>query len=158
MMAVLRSCLLVTMMLVFAGALSASVAQDVTLDASRDCYELGDSVSFTLTNNRNSTIYMPHDPTWTVFDAGADTLVYPSVYLWVIVTLAGNSAVTYTWTQTDYHSNSVPAGRYWVEVSYSPQMDPWAVTTVADTFDIKVNCPSTALEASSWGSIKRLYR
>lgn len=132
-------------------------ADDVTLVTSSGCYELGDTVSFTLTNNLDSTIYMPRSPVWTIYESASDSLVYPSVVLWIIVPLSGNSDATYTWPQTDHHGNAVAAGTYWVEVRYSPQMEPWVVSTVADTFDIKASCPSTAVDPATWGSIKRLF-
>ena len=133
-------------------------AGEVTLTALQDCYEPGDTVSFTLANDRDSTIYMPHDPVWTIYDNIADTLVYPSLVLWVIVSLPGDSSATYTWNQDDYHFNPVPAGTYRVDISYSPQMDPWSLSTVSDTFDLKSDCPSTASDRGTWGEVKRLFR
>jgi hypothetical protein len=137
---------------------AAVFADEVTLETSLECFEIGDTVTFTLTNNRDSTIYMPHDPPWLVFDASADTLIYPSIVLWVIVTLGGDSSATYDWDQIDYHWNQVPEGTYWVQISYSEQLEPWELNTVADTFEVKTDCPSTGTEGATWGSIKRLFR
>jgi hypothetical protein len=134
------------------------MAEDVTLETSADCFEVGDTVSFTLTNDRDSTIYMPHEPPWLVYDASADTLIFPSTVLWVIVPLGGNSSATYEWDQRDYHLNQVPEGTYSVKISYSEQLDPWDLSTVSDTFDVKTECPGTGVETTNWGSIKRLFR
>jgi hypothetical protein len=139
------------------AVVAAACAQDsVTLETSEYCYTVGDTVSFTLTNNRDSTIYMPHSPVWSIWDVSADTLVYPSTVFWVIVPLGPDSSETYTWPQIDYHFNQVSQGNYSVEVGYSPQMVPWDPSyTVTDTFYVG---GASALELGTWGGIKALYK
>lgn len=147
---------IVAVAIVLIGFQAASGQGTVTLEASSDCYAVGDTVRFTLTNNRDSTIYMPCSPVWSVWDASADTLVYPALVLWVIVPLGPDSSETYQWPQIDYHFNQVSQGSYWVEVTYSPQMVPWNPNfTVTDSFYVG---GASATELSTWGSIKSLYR
>jgi hypothetical protein len=117
---------------------------------------VGDTVDFTLANGRDSTIWMPHDPVWSIWDATADTLIYPYYVLWVIVSLGPDSSVTYQWPQIDYHLNQVSQGNYAVNIGYSKRMNPWdASHTVTDTFYI--GGPSR-VEPGTWSSIKALYR
>lgn len=139
------------------GAFGAASQQDsVTLVTSEDCYVVGDTVSFTLTNNRDSTIYMPHSPVWSIWDATGDTLVYPASVFWIVVPLGADSSETYRWPQIDYHLNQVPQGPYWVEVTYSPQLEPWnPAFTVTDSFYVG---GATATEYGTWGRIKSIYR
>jgi hypothetical protein len=142
--------------LVAAGFSAASAAGTVTLVASDDCYAVGDTVSFTLANGRDSTIYMPHSPVWSIWDAAADTLVYPSIVLWVIVSLGPDSSETYKWPQIDYHFNQVSQGSYLVTVTYSPTLEPWNPNfTVQDSFYVG---GASTVEAGTWGSIKSMYR
>lgn len=139
---------------IFSSAVSAQ--GEVTLDASRSCYAVGDTVAFTLYNGRDSTIYMPHDPVWTIWDASADTLVFPSAVFWVIVPLGPDTSATYHWTQIDYHLNQVSAGSYAVSVTFSRRMEPWdASHTVTDTFYVG---GASVEEQGTWSSIKALYR
>jgi len=134
-----------------------AVAQgSVTLETSEACYAVGDTVSFTLYNGRDSTIYMPHDPVWSVWDASADTLIYPQFVLWVSVPLGPDSSLTYDWPQIDYHLNQVSQGNYAVSVGYSKRMSPWdASHTVTDTFYIG---GASRVEPGTWSGIKALYR
>ena len=90
-----------------AVAAAASAQDSVTLETSEYCYTVGDTVSFTLTNNRDSTIYMPHSPVWSIWDVSADTLIFPSPVFWIIVPLGPDSSETYDWPQIDYHLNQV---------------------------------------------------
>jgi len=135
-----------------------AAAGEVTLESTLDCYEVGDTVSFTLTNGLDSTIHMPHSPVWAVFDLAADTLIYPSLVLWVIVPLGPDSSETYVWDQKDYFFTQVDTGRYEVRVSYSEQLDPWELNALADTFAIQEECPSTGTNETTWGSLKALFR
>ncbi len=147
---------IVTVALVLIGLGVAFAQGTVTLEASSDCYAVGDTVRFTLTNNRDSTIYMPHSPVWSVWDASGDTLVYPASVWWVIVPLGPDSSETYKWPQIDYHFNQVGEGPYWVEVTYSPRMVPWNPNfTVTDSFYVG---GASTTEPGTWGSIKSLYR
>jgi hypothetical protein len=131
-------------------------ATDVTLESSEDCYAVGDTVYFTLSNHRDSTIYMPCLPPWSIWDASADTLVYPGTVFWVIVGLGPDSSETYGWSQIDYRLNQVTQGTYWVEVTYSRRLNPWnAAFTVVDTFYVG---GASSLEVSTWGRVKALYR
>jgi hypothetical protein len=139
-----------------AGFAMASAQDSVILETSEYCYTVGDTVSFTLTNNRDSTIHIPHSPEWSVWDASGDTLIFPSTVFWVIVSLPADSSDTYYWPQIDYHLNQVAQGTYWVEVTYSPQLVPWDPSfTVTDTFYIG---GASATDLSTWGNIKGLYR
>jgi hypothetical protein len=139
------------------GGLAAVSAQDsVTLEASESCYAVGDTVAFTLTNNRDSTIYMPCSPEWSIWDTSADTLIYPNTVFWVIVPLGPDSSETYKWPQFDYHLNQVSQGTYAVNITYSPQLVPWDPSyTVTDTFYIG---GASAVEPGTWGGIKRLFK
>lgn len=138
------------------GVATVAAQDSVTLETSEACYAVGDTVSITLTNNRDSRIYMPHSPPWSIWDASADTLIWPSMVFWVIVPLGPDSSETYKWSQVDNHFNQVPEGSYWVEVNYSHQLEPWdASNTVTDTFYI--GGPS-ATEPGTWGGVKALYR
>jgi hypothetical protein len=142
--------------LVLAGLGAAFAQGTVTLEASSDCYAVGDTVRFTLTNNTDSTIYMPYSPVWSVWDASADTLVYPYLVFWVTVPLGPDSSETYLWPQFDYHLNQVSQGPYWVEVTYSPQLVPWNPnSTVIDSFYVG---GASATEPGTWGSIKSMYK
>lgn len=142
--------------IVFAGFGGASADGTVTLLASDDCYAVGDTVSFTLTNDLDSAIYMPHLPVWSVWDAGADSVVYPQDVFWVVVSLPGDSSATYEWPQTDYHQNQVSQGLYRVKVTYSPTLEPWNPSfTVQDSFYVG---GASDVEARTWGKIKSLYR
>jgi len=136
----------------------AAGGDEVTLESAFDCYEAGDTVSFTLTNDRDSTIYMPHSPVWVVYDLSADTLVFPLNVFWVIVPLGPDSSETYVWDQKDYLSTQVDTGEYVVRVSYSERMEPWELNALADTFAIREDCPSTATWETTWGSLKSLFR
>jgi hypothetical protein len=141
---------------VLVGFEAASAQDTVTLVTSDDCYVVGDTVSFTLTNNLDSTIYMPHSPVWSIWDATGDTLVYPSTVFWVVVPFGADSSETYKWPQIDYHLNQVPQGPYWVEVTYSPQLEPWnPAFTVTDSFYVG---GASVTEQGTWGSIKSMYR
>jgi hypothetical protein len=145
-------------LVVFALGMSAfeAIADEVTLETLEDCYAVGDTVHFTLTNNRDSTIHMPCLPPWSIWDASADTLVYPNTVFWMIVGLGPDSSETYGWSQIDYHFNQVPQGQYWVEITYSRRLVPWnPAFTVADTFSIG---GASSLDTGTWGSIKSLYR
>ena len=146
---------LLTLGLAFAVS---ALAGEVTLTVAHDCFEPSDTVSFTLFNGRDSTIHINHVPVWTIYDNTADTLIYPPLVVGVLVSLEGDSSATYTWDQTDYHFITVPAGTYRVDISYSPQMDPWSLRVVSDTFDLKADCPTTAYETETWGEVKRLFR
>jgi hypothetical protein len=128
--------------------------EDVTLETSEDCYALGDTVHITVTNNLDATVYMPSDPPWSIRDASADTFVCCYV-LWVIISLDGHDSLTYGWDQTNYMGNPVPAGTYYVQLSYSHQQEPWDPHAVIDTFTIGGPSPAPA---QSWGSIKPLWR
>ncbi len=151
-----RVCLCLAALSLAAACSAASAQGLVTLNASQSCYAVGDTVAFTLYNGRDSTIYMPHDPVWSVWDATADTLVFPSTVFWVIVPLGPDSSATYLWPQIDYHLNQVSAGNYAVDVGYSKRMDPWdASHTVTDTFYIG---GASRIEPGTWSSIKALYR
>ena len=139
-----------------AMAAAASAQDSVTLETSEYCYTVGDTVSFTLTNNRDSTIYMPHSPVWSIWDVSADTLIFPSPVFWIIVPLGPDSSETYDWPQIDYHLNQVSQGSYAVEVGYSPQLEPWDPSyTVTDTFYVGGASP---VELGTWGGIKALYK
>ena len=147
---------IVAVAVVLIGFQAASGQGTVTLEASSDCYAVGDTVRFTLTNNTDSTIQMPHSPVWSVWDASGDTLVYPALVFWVTVPLGPDSSETYQWPQIDYHLNQVSQGPYWVEVTYSPQLVHWNPNfTVTDSFYVG---GASATEQSTWGSIKSLYR
>lgn len=146
--------IVVVMMLAGFGAASASGT--VTLVASDDCYVVGDTVSFTLSNGLDSTIYMPHSPVWSVWDATADTLIFPGSVFWVVVALGADSSETYKWPQIDYHLNQVGQGPYRVEVTYSPTLEPWNPNvTVQDSFYVG---GASDVEVGTWGSIKSMYR
>jgi hypothetical protein len=133
-----------------------TASADVTLETSMECYAVGDTVYFTLDNQRDSTIYMPCSPPWSVWDASADTLVFPGTVFWVIVGLGPDSSETYGWSQIDYHLNQIAQGTYWVEITYSRRLDPWnAAFTVADTFYVG---GASAVDVSTWGRIKGMYR
>jgi hypothetical protein len=139
-----------------AGFAIASAQDSVSLETSEYCYTVGDTVSFTLTNNRDSAIYMPHLPEWSIWDVSGDTLVYPSTVFWIIVSLGPDSSDTFYWPQIDYHLNQVSQGSYWVEVTYSPQLEPWNPNyTVTDTFYVG---GASTTEPGTWGDIKALYR
>ena len=128
----------------------------VTLEASASCYAVGDTVAFTLANDRDSTIWMPHDPVWSIWDTSADTLIYPYYVFWVIVSLGPDSSATYQWPQIDYHFNQVAQGNYAVNVGYSKRLEPWnAGNTVTDTFYIG---GASMVEPGTWSGIKALYR
>lgn len=147
---------IIVVAVVLVGFQAASGQGTVTLEASSDCYAVGDTVRFTLMNGSDSTIYMPHSPVWSVWDASADTLVFPALVLWIIVGLGPDSSATYQWPQIDYHLNQVSQGPYRVEVTYSPQMSPWNPnSTVTDSFYVG---GASATEPSTWGRIKSLYR
>jgi hypothetical protein len=134
----------------------ATASGTVTLVASEDCYVVGDTVSFTLTNGLDSTIYMPHSPVWSVWDAAADTVVYPYIVLWVIVPFGPDSSETFNWPQVDYHLNQVGQGPYEVKVTYSPTLVPWnPAFTVQDSFYVG---GASDIEEGTWGSIKSMYR
>ena len=138
------------------GCQAAYAQGTVTLDASSDCYAVGDTVRFTLANGLDSTIYMPYSPVWSVWCATGDTLVFPNLVYWVTVPLGPDTSETYTWPQIDYHLNQVSQGPYWVEVTYSPQLVPWNPSfTVTDSFYVG---GASAAEPSTWGSIKALCR
>lgn len=142
--------------IILAGFGAASASGTVTLVASDDCYVVSDTVSFTLTNGLDSTIYMPHSPVWSIWDAGADTLIFPASVFWVVVPLGPDSSETYKWPQIDYHLNQVSQGPYRVEVTYSPTLEPWNPNfTVQDSFYVG---GASAVEVGTWGSIKSLYR
>ena len=152
-----RLCAVLAALGVLLLAGQAAIAQGtVTLEASSDCYAVGDTVRFTLTNGLDSTIYMPHSPVWSVWDATGDTLVFPNLVYWITVPLGPDSSETYKRPQIDYHLNQVSQGPYWVEVTYSPQLEPWNPNfTVTDSFYVG---GASAAEPSTWGSIKSLYR
>ena len=103
---------IIVVAVVLVGFQAASGQGTVTLEASSDCYAVGDTVRFTLMNGSDSTIYMPHSPVWSVWDASADTLVFPALVLWIIVGLGPDSSATYQWPQIDYHLNQVSQGPY----------------------------------------------
>ena len=148
--------IIIAVAMALAGAGVVSAGGTVTLEASEDCYVVGDTVSFTLTNGLDSTIHMPHSPVWSVWCATGDTVVYPNIVFWVIVPLGPDSSETYKWPQTDYHLNQVAQGPYWVEVTYSPQLVPWNPSyTVTDSFYVG---GASATEQGTWGSIKSLYK
>ena len=60
---------MLVLVVVLLGSLAASPhRQEVTLQTSAECYAIGDTVSFTLTNGRDSTIYFPCLPVWSIWD------------------------------------------------------------------------------------------
>jgi hypothetical protein len=147
---------LVALAVVLLGSLAAVPdRQEVTLQTSAECYAVGDTVRFTLTNGLDSTIYFPCLPVWSIWDNTADTLVYPQIVLWVITGLGPDSSETYAWDQRDYGGSQVATGTYRVEVRYSRQMDPWNLVSVADTFQIGGPTPT---ESMSWGALKALWK
>lgn len=144
--------------IVFGGWTALGIAGEVTLETDTDCYEIGDTVSFSFSNGLNDTIWTPCDPPWVIWDATGDTLIYPSLVFWVVSAIDSNSSVIYHWDQDDFLFNSVSTGTYCVEISYSEAFDPWNLISVADTFEIKDTCGTTAREPLSWGKIKKLFR
>ena len=132
-------------------------AQDVLLSTSRPCYAPGDTVSFTLTNHRPSSIFMPDSPPWDVFDA-TGFQVAPLIHFTVVIELRGGTAVTYSWLQNDHDGNQVHSGAYRVEVAYSPQMNPWNPMLLSMPFVIEERCSATAAASVPWSQIKGLYR
>ncbi len=147
----------ILVMIAASAACGAACAQGtVTLEVSQDCYVVGDTVSFTLTNNLDSTIYMPHSPVWSIWDTAADSLVYPYNVFWLITSLGPDSSETFKWPQIDYHLNQVGQGPYRVQVTYSPSLEPWNPNfTVQDSFYVG---GASAADAGTWGSIKAMYR
>ena len=137
--------------------LQAAFAQgSVTLVCSDDCYVVGDTVSFTLTNGLDSTIHMPCSPAWSVWCATGDTLIFPNTVFWVITPFGPDSSETYKWPQIDYHLNQVAQGPYWVELTYSPTLEPWnPAFTVTDSFYVG---GSSVTKPGTWGSIKSIYK
>ncbi|MGD9140454.1 MAG: hypothetical protein PVJ42_02835 [bacterium] len=142
--------------IVMPGFGAASADGTVTLLASDDCYAVGDTVSFTLANGLDSAIHMPHVPVWSVWDTGADSVVYPQDVFWVVVSLPADSSATYKWPQIDYHLNQVSQGLYRVKVTYSPTLEPWNPSfTVQDSFYVG---GASDVELRTWGRVKSLYR
>ena len=137
-------------------AACAFAQSSVTLVASEDCYVVGDTVSFTLSNGLDSAIYLPCSPAWSVWDATGDTLVFPNTVFWVITSFGADSSETYKWPQIDYHLNQVAQGPYWVEITYSPTLEPWnPAYTVTDSFYVG---GASTTEYGTWGRIKSMYR
>jgi hypothetical protein len=132
-------------------------AQDVLLSTSRPCYAPGDTVSFTLSNQRSSSIFMPYSPAWDVFDA-TGFQVAPLIHFTVVIELPGETTVTYAWLQNDHDGNQVHSGAYRVEVAYSPQMNPWNPMLLSMAFVIDESCSATAAAPVPWSQIKGLYR
>ncbi len=152
MKALVRPLLFAALVLLAAGALAGPlVRDDVTIRTDQECYDLGDTVTITITNNLDSTITMFHDPPWVISEASTDSFVCCLSYQ-VIIYLAGHDSLVYEWPQTDYLWNPVQAGTYYVSLNYQ---DPWGYHTVSDTFTIGGASP---VEPVSWGSLKSLWR
>lgn len=144
--------------LLFGVGAPPGIAGEVTLETSDDCYTVGDTVSFTFTNGLSDTIWTPHDPPWSIWDAAGDTLIYPLLVFMVVSPIDSGSSVSYSWDQDDYLFNAVSTGTYLVQISYSEALEPWSLSSVVDTFEIKDTCSTTATLPSAWSSIKRLFR
>lgn len=135
------------------GLVAWSSADEITFQTSADCYALGDTVDFTLYNGSDSTLTFYFLPQWSVWDASADTLVFPQYVLWVVTTFAPDSTQTWSWDQSNYMGNPVSAGTYWVELTFD--LGSAGPVTMADTFMVGGVSP---VESASWGAIKSLYR
>lgn len=135
------------------GVVALSTADDITFQTSAECYALGDTVDFTLSNGSDSTLTFYYLPQWSIWDASTDTLVFPQIVLWVVTTFAPDSTQTWSWDQNDYTGNPVSAGSYWVELTFG--MGSGGSVTMADTFTVGGASP---VESASWGAIKALYR
>ena len=136
-----------------AGMAAWSSADEITFETSAECYALGDTVDFTLDNGSDSTLTFYYLPQWSIWDASADTLVFPQYVLWVVTTFAPDSTQTWSWDQNDYMGNPVSAGSYWVELTFD--FGAAGPVTMADTFAVGGASP---VESVSWGAIKSLYR
>jgi hypothetical protein len=100
------------------GALAgAAQAQDgsVSLTTSYPFYEVGETVSFTLTNNTSGGLEMGVTPY--VIKRGSQT-VYAPISILVVSTLGPGQSRTWTWRQIDNAGNPVTPGLYQVVLQY----------------------------------------
>jgi hypothetical protein len=141
------------LLILMASSAFAPTEDDLSLATSAVCYAIGDTVAFTLTNNSDSVFGVPYCPPWSIGDAAAESLIYPSKVFQVLYYLGPHRSETYYWNQKDYHANQVTAGTYAVMVIGTlGELGP--VVSAADTFDI--GCAATV--SHTWGRIKTNWK
>ena len=141
--------------LLLAGTAATSSRSDMTIETDAASYCSGDTVCFTITNNSDSLLWISNLPGWTVWDASADTLIYPLYVLWVMWSIDSDSSATGCWPQIDYHLNQVPAGQYYVKTDGVLGTGGPGVSA-ADTFSITTG--ASPAEEESWSTIKSFWR
>jgi hypothetical protein len=151
MRSVLAVCSIVVIVaLAIAGSVASSGRGSVTLQTSASSYCSGDTVSFTLANDTDSSLWLIYAPPWSVHSVSPDSLIVPLYVYWLYWSVGPDSSITYTWNQKDYHGNQVPQGSYYVKVSGSLGQQGQAVTVV-DTFSVT---GASGAVPTSWGGLK----
>ena len=150
-----RLCLAVAVVcLLLAGTAAVSSRSDLTIETDAATYCSGDTVCFTITNNSDSTLWISNMPGWSVWEAAADTLIFPLYVLWAMWSIDPDSSVMDCWPQIDYHLNQVPQGKYYVTID-GVLGNGGPSASAVDTFTIT---GASSVSPTSWSEAKSRWR
>lgn len=93
--------------------LPATTSQQIQLETDKHYYELGESVTITLTNIGYQLIYIPQDPPWIIYTYPDNELVYPKFPQNDPWPLEPSESKSWSWNQVnEYESRSAEPGNY----------------------------------------------
>jgi hypothetical protein len=126
---------------------------DVTLSLSAPSYEVGEVVSFVLTNQTEWMIQLPQGPGWTIRDS-LGAYVAPCKITPAVIDMYPGWSFDWDWDQRDCQELQVPPGRYRVKIDYSCDGCPIYDNSVESWFSIGM----VPTEPASWGRLKATFR
>jgi hypothetical protein len=146
------------LLFVIVGAGFGDYPEDVVLTTGQDCYPLRELVRFTIANNGDSPIGTPGTPPWGIYNLATGAVVLPPGNLPMPWTLQPHTACENAWEQIGIGGDPyVGAGFYEIVLLYRTSAgETWY--SARDTVEISSQCPPTAVDRRSWGSLKDLFR
>lgn len=134
------------------------LAEEVTLEIFSECYLIGDTVYFAITNGLSSTVAFYQQPIYEIRDSSG-TEIYPVVHIPWIIHFEPAHSDTFFWTQQYSEGGQVPEGMYYITASWYVQSgppDPGG--TAADTLWIAETSGVEPPFFFSWGRVKALFK
>lgn len=158
MAAVERLMVLVPVFCIILGISVLCFADEVTLETSKNCYAVGETVYFTVTNGLSDWIAFIHDPIYEIRDS-TGTEIFPVMHGEWLVYFEPGHAETFSWTQEHAGGWQVPEGRYHITATwFIDGGGPFLQGVLADTLWIMQTSGVEPANCLPWGRIKALFK
>jgi hypothetical protein len=133
------------------------LAEEVTLEISKNCYTIGETVYFTVRNGMSDSIAFIYDPIYEIRDS-TGTEIFPVIHAEWLVFFEPGHAETLDWPQEYPNGSQVPDGRYHITAEWFVEGGPPDLGGIlADTLWILPTSGVQPPSPSSWGRIRALF-